>query len=637
MNLTVREVLNRYGPALAMVGALFLLVVFIPGNGTTGFNQASDSAGVQTSPTGGGTPTGTGTEIFTPQAGFDTASTGAVAGGGTGVGSGGGSGGAAAAKAGTGGVVNPGAGNVRGSGTVEQATWNASHGPGNYPLPGPDTICRADGAMPDFSQYAPKCLPKFSGDNGGATSPGVTADKIKLVWYYDETNAATQATLVGIGAADSEEVRTAQVNAFVRHYNTHLETYGREVVVEKFYGTGDPQDDNVLRADAVAIAQNLKPFAVFHHSVALGAAFSEELAARGVICLCTTSAPRSLYNDFKPYLYTVLPVLEEYYVNIAEYVGKRLQNAPAKHAGAPPVGRPTFNDVRKFGLVFLEGSGSEVNPRVQPVVDEFKKELAKYGAKLEIDIGYQFDIAQSQAQATNVIGQLVAAGVNHVIIVGDPLYPIFLTKAATQQGYNPEWMITGTGLIDTTFFGRTYDPAQWQHAFGMSPLWVFASTIEKTSGWRTMNHHDTTSAKGAGVNVTQSPIQLLVTGVHYAGPKLTPQTLAAGLFAAPAVGGKINAPLVKFTELNMGAIKDMTEVWWDVERTGKDELDKTAAGMLVKANGGQRYQPGQWPSAPPSVFGDDPNGVTTTDLPETFDHDADGHTHASDPPCRSCG
>src|SRR3712207_3529571 len=125
------------------------------------------------------------------------------------------------------------------------------------------------------------------------------------------------------------------------------------------------------------------------------------------------------------------------------------------------------------------------------------------------------------------ISQLINAGVNNVIFVGDPLYPIFLTQAATQQQYFPEWLHTGTGLTDTTFFGRTYDQAQWTHSFGMSVLWVFADTIQKTSGWRTFNHHDTRSPKGVGVNVTQSPIQLISTGVHYAGPKLTPETFAA--------------------------------------------------------------------------------------------------------------
>ena len=48
--------------------------------------------------------------------------------------------------------------------------------------------------------------------------------------------------------------------------------------------------------------------------------------------------------------------------------------------------------------------------------------------------------------------------------------PIYLTKAATEQNYFPEWVITGTVLTDTTALGRLYDQKQWAHAFGLSSL-----------------------------------------------------------------------------------------------------------------------------------------------------------------------
>jgi hypothetical protein len=624
VDLTLKELLDRYGPALAVVAALALLAALVPGNID---RPSSVVAGGQA-----GADTAGDTETFTAQDGFTSSGGSTVTTDGTArTGTTGGD------PAATGGGADAAAGGGDGGGGGEAAAFSGAWGPGNYPPPGPDTACREDGAMPDFSLYAARCLPRWAGDNGGATSQGVTADTIKIVWYNDDQNPATQAALAGIGASDSDAVVRAQIQAFARYYNLHLETYGREIVIEEFQGTGDPQNDQVLRSDAVAIAQNLKPFAVFHHNVAIGGAFTEELGARGVICLCSTSSPRSLYADFAPYAYTILPVLEEYYTNIAEYVGKRLNGKPAEHAGPPPLGRGGFNDQRTFGLVFLEGSGADVNPRIKPAVDFFKQELATYGAKLEADIGYQFDIAQNQAQATNIIGQLVTAGVNHVIFVGDPLYPIFLTGEATRQGYNPEWMITGTGLLDTTFFGRTYDQNQWSRAFGMSPLWVFSEDAGQSSGWRTLDHVQPGIEKGAGANVVQSPIQLLSTGVHYAGPELNPQNFAAGLFAAPAVGGRVNAPLVKFTEANPGAIKDFVEVWWDVDGSGRDELNNNGRGILVKSNNGARYQAGQWPQERPYAFGDDPAPIFRTQEKETFDHDADGHTHDGDPPCRSCG
>lgn len=627
MNLTVKEVLERYGPALAMIAALVGLVVFIPSN-------AEDDAQIGTDVATDGTVGTDSTVLDTGNAplteggqleGSTTQDSGDI----TGVTSGGG--GTTPGNTAAGGTA-PGA--TAGSTAPGGGVWGPEHGPGNYPAPGPETECREDGAMPGFSQFSNPCVPMFDGDNGGATAQGVTGDAVKVVWYNNDVDPATEAALQGAGAGDTDTEIRHDIEVFFRYYNLHRETYGREVKLEIFEGTGPSDDDNVLRADAVAIAQNLKPFAVFHHQVALAPAFTEELAARGVICVCTTSRSRSLYLDSAPYAYTILPVLDEYYSNIAEFVGKRLNGQPPKYAGAEPPGRLGFNETRKFGLIYLEGSGSDVDPRIKPVVDQFKQELAQHGAKLEIDIGYQFEIAQAQQQANNIMGQLISAGVNNVIFVGDPLYPIFLTQAATNNAYFPEWLITGTGLVDTTFFGRTYDQTQWAHAFGFSPLWVFAPLTE-SSGWNSHDHIDPGSHKGVGVNVYQSPIQTIFSGIHLAGPVLTAQTWADGLFAAPAVGGTINAPLVKFTRQNPGALKDFVEVWWDPNRTGMDEQDRQGAGMLVKAKGGARYQLTQWPQKAPFAFGDDPNPITTTDKPEIFPHG--GHNHNNDPPCRSCG
>lgn len=614
MNLTVKEVLERYGPALAMIAALIGLVVFIPGNASrTELSADASTSGDVASPDliDTGEP-----DLITADDGTGTQTTTASTTGGSG-------GTTPASEA---------PGETAPQSTAPQASGPI--GPGNWPSPGPETECRPDGKMPGFSQYAPLCFPVFNGDNGGATSQGVTGDTIKIVWYNDQTNAATQAALVGAGAGDTDATIRNDIQNFIRYFNLHTETWGREIVLEEFQGSGDPTDDNVLRADAVQIANNMKPFAVFHHSVAISSAFSEELAAKGIICMCTTSSARSFYTDNAPYAYSILPTMDEYFTIISEYIGKRLRTDPAKYAGT---NLKVSNDSRKYGLIYLVGSGNDVNPRIEPVVDHFKQELAQYGIELSHSVAYQYDIAAASGQGSNIMGQMISKGVNHIIFIGDPLTPIVYTQEADKQQYFPEWMVTGFGLTDTSFFGRVYSQTQWTHAFGLSPLWVFAP-LSKSSGYAAYHHINTSGTKqGVGVNVTQSPIQTLANGIQYAGPTLTAENFREGLFAAPAVGGTINAPLVKFTPENPAALKDWVEVWWDGNRSGKDEQDRQGRGMLVKANNGARYQPGQLPQQPPFVFGSDPAPITTTDKAEILPHGEDGHTHADDPPCRSCG
>ena len=617
MNLTMKEILDRYGPTIAVVVVLAALVILMPGNG-------SDGSGDQATGAVAGAPLGSSGS----GSGVGGATGGSVTGGSSSVGVG-----SSTRSAGTpGGAPIEATANftpTEGAATV----WGPEHGPGNYPAPGPDTACNPDGSMPQFSQYSPQCVPKFTGDNGGATAMGVTGDSVLLVRYRPQEDPATRATLSAIGGADDPEDVDRAAKAFVRYFNVHNETYGREVKYVTFDGTGDPASDEVNRADAVAIAEELKPFAVVHLASSSTQAFSGELAARGVICVCTTSNARGYYAETAPYVWTILPVVEEYYETITEYWAKRLKDKPAKWAGTNV---RVSNDVRKFGLIYLEGVGDVISPWAKKSKEYFDQLLAEQGMQLSKAVAYTFDIQQQQQQSTNIMGQMIDAGVNVITCVCDPLYPIFLTAEATRQGYYPEWFINGVALQDTTFFGRTYDQQQWSHAYGFSPLWVFTDDKADSSGYRVYHHTEDGGFEGNGVNVWQAPVQTVFNGIHYAGPRLTPETWSQGLFLAPARGGKVNAPLVKFTPQDPGAIKDWVEVWWDANGTGNDELTKPGKGILQKAQKGVRYTLGKWPSVDPYAFTDDPSPIFVSTEKETFDHDADGHRHDDDPPCRSC-
>jgi len=60
-------------------------------------------------------------------------------------------------------------------------------------------------------------------------------------------------------------------------------------------------------------------------------------------------------------------------------------------------------------------------------------------------------------------------GISDVILVTDPIDPIYLTSAATKQITSPMDRY-GSALTDQTHFGRLYDQTQWRHAFGLSLL-----------------------------------------------------------------------------------------------------------------------------------------------------------------------
>lgn len=419
---------NRYRPFLSLVVALVLVVAFLPGDGDEGAQLDSAGGGADTEVAMGGSDTST--------------TVAGDAGGGAG-GAGGGSGGRA--------------------GSTGGRTGAAGGGPLAVPKgAGPDCD-PATGRIrvPTFS--APPCVPAFSGSNGGSTAQGVTKDAITVVMYQPQVDPATDAALTAAGASNTPDEQLATMKDYVDYFNAHYETYGRKVVIVNKRGSGEADDDAAAKADAVDIATSVKPFAVFGGTA--NNAFVTEIASRKILCICTTSQPQELYERYHPYVgYTTLMGSTQGYIHRAEYVGKRLAGRNAKYAGSVPLQQAR----RAFGLLYFETPDNAYKSGV----DFFERELSKYGVSLEVRLAYTGppNLATTQEQARPFIQRMVDEGVTSVIFSGDPISPAIFTREATRQNYFPEWIITGSALTDTTVFGRTYDPAQWRNAFGISFL-----------------------------------------------------------------------------------------------------------------------------------------------------------------------
>ena len=630
--MTMKDFLDRYGPTLAVAVVLTLLVVLLPGNakedsvvnvGTDGF---SATEGAVASDPALDAPVEGETAVADPAAGTTTATGGTTSGGTTSrtVAAG------AAPKPG----AAPAAGDVGNNVTVNRPIVNpAAAAKGiTFGEGGPD--CRADKRQKAIAITAPPCATGWvnGSDNGGATAKGVIRDKVLVTWFQSQPNAATQAALTGAGASDSDEDTARMYKALFKYHNQHFQTYGREIVVQEVKASGANDNEEAMRSDAVKIANQIGAFANYGGPTVL----AEELAQRGVVCICTTSLTKDFYTRNPPYIFSGLPTVDEYYINLAEYTGNRLAGKPAKFAG--DIQERTKE--RKFGLIWIEGTGARVSPDAKKAKDFYVSELAKYGVKLSADVSYLFDIARAGEQSTGMIGKMKSAGVNNLLIVGDPLYPIFITQEASRQAYFPEWFISGTGLIDTTFFGRTYDPAQWQNAFGISPLWVFWKTKATSAGYKEYFHGGGTGSEGVAINTIRTAPAIIFAGIQLAGPNLTADNFARGLFSSPAFGGTPSVPKIGFTRESPTAVDDFSEVWWNPNGTGKDEVDKEGKGILMKSNGGQRYLAGQWTRIDPQVFAGAPNSVYTDDNPPGGHHSGhtdDGHSHPATLKCFSCG
>ena len=465
--------------------------------------------------------------------------------------------------------------------------------------------------------FAAECFANVD-DNGGATDDGVTADTIKIVVYLaPEQDAVLDFITAAIANDDTNEQVRATYEGYVELFNATYQTYGRTVELEFLEGSGQSTDEVAARADAVRAVEEMGAFAVWG-SPALTNAWSEEIAARGVICIgCFGVDPPD------PNVFTTLPSADQGYMNLAEYVLQKLVGEPAVHAGDEAM----HATERVLGHLFIESSEDSVAN-----AEQFRTLLQEGGGDLAEQLPYTLDPARLQEQATSIVAQLKDAGVTTLIVSTDPIALATFTREATAQEYFPEWVIGPSVLVDTAAFGRTYDQQQWAHAFGLSPL----GARTDPDSFETM--YEWFFGEEAPANDTEGVIwpnpAIFFTALQEAGPNLTTETLRAGLYARAPESGSITAPSFSYGDhglypgVDQAGIDDFTEIWWDAEETGPDELEREGTGMYRYVDGARRYYLGAWPDDL-RVFEDEGAVTIFTELPPS---EADRVCSACEPP-----
>jgi hypothetical protein len=447
---------------------------------------------------------------------------------------------------------------------------------------------------------AVQCVPPFSGDNGGATAQGVTRDKIKVVAVIAREDPGTATILRAAGIYNSPDEMMATTRDYTEMFQAYYETYGRKIDLVRLDPSGT--DEASGRADAIKVATEIKAFAAMDNVLGQGGvynrAFATELAARKITCLCTVGQRLNFYLQNAPYLFSQFFSSDETYMILAEYIGKRLWNRKARWAGDALY--QTQN--RKLGFTYADTADGQA----KPVVDFFEQELAKYGAKLTSRVAY-IDATQD---ARTVVSRLKSDGVTTVMIGNTPAITTALfTQEATRQAYFPEWIVSGgAGRNDTAVFGRTSDQAQWQHAFGISELWVRAAPALHDE-YRLHQWHFGRGPTASGLyrGIYDRPWMLL-TGIHLAGPNLTGQSFRDGLFkfryrqsqGLMTIRYSLGKGIKPWDDYIM--YDGLVEVWWDPNTAGPDEYNNTAPGIYRFVDGGKRYGIGEWPTEEPHVF-----------------------------------
>ena len=497
--------------------------------------------------------------------------------------------------------------------------------------------CDADsiqgwGTFPVITTTAgPYCVAPAPKDNGGATSRGVTATKIKVVVVLPSPVDTGVGARNDTGSINRATGHPPTIEAVIRDswaaFSHAYETWGREV--EFAFITSSGLDETAQRADVVTVEEAKPMFVINADSRGL-----ETLAAtlaKDKYVVYSMSATPEQTQALAPYLYGGFDSAANL-TNAAEFIGKQVVGGKAEFAGDASM----HSQPRKLGLVYADGAD----------LDTFNSTFTRYKGKLATPaLSYAAngsplgDPTSADEAAPTIITKLKASGVTSVILFTDIAMTGSLTKAATKQEYEPEWIITGAQYQDVTILARNYDQQQWAHTFGIANL---PPALKVTSGqnpFGSLADWYWGPTQGSVSAVPQSMAQFLANAIMFAGPTLTPKNIASGLFAVPGRGGYAWRSVASTqtgygrtggqkqpSYLNMGA--DYAPIWYDADTTGPSNgLSAVAKGVNWYVDGGTRYVVGTWPTKKLNFF--DKKGAVYEVTPDP----ADVGTPA---PCTGC-
>jgi hypothetical protein len=436
--------------------------------------------------------------------------------------------------------------------------------------------------------YSPPCV-AFSGDNGGATSRGVTADTIKVTWRLTADTATAGAVQAAVGSGVDITDTPADIRRTIAglqdFFNARYQLYGRKLDVDVFDGRGSGADELVgagqdgANADAVTVADEKKAFV----DASVGTApYADALARRGVIASGVDYTSDQWYAERHPYVWGGVSCSQSLR-QMASYMDRRIFGGTADHAGGDLKGRP-----RKIAMISPE------NSFYQDCVRTFLAAIGAEGNSIAENLTYALDINTVSQDTSAIVAKLVADGITSVICFTDPVSPLFYTAKATQQRYFPEWLTVGTAATDADIAGQQYDQQQWVHAFGIRSL--TENTARRASvayaAFKSMRPNE--EPAGLALFGIYSRLLQIAIAIQGAGPNLTPETFGKGWQSYPGGTGLFGAWRGRPGDHTFQV--DADEVYWDPTRTS---TYNGLPGAYVPIS--PRYEVGQWPAGKPAV------------------------------------
>ncbi|MGH9158142.1 MAG: ABC transporter substrate-binding protein [Acidimicrobiales bacterium] len=462
--------------------------------------------------------------------------------------------------------------------------------PGALPPVTTASNCAGGPLQDGNTAYSPPCLRWNRTDNGGATNRGVTGNEIVVAYRETEMSSgdsdrdskfAQEAKKRGL--TDTPEDRARSRDALLEYFNSRYELYGRKVRLVSYKGRGSTLKEfggagqEEANADALKVAQEIGAFADLS---ATTQPYLDALVRQKVVSFGGIHLPAENYQARAPYAWGQLIDCTTLLQGATDLISKRFTpGTPAARAGSAAM----RSQPRTYGLLVPD------DPVYSQCIDGARGRLKAAGVSFAKEIRYGLDFSKMQQEAPNIAAQLKQAGVTTVVLFTDPALPYFLTGAATQQDYWPEWLVTGTVLTDVDVVGQFYDQDQWQFAAGQSFLSDLYQGNESESyrAYKAIRSDEPAITR----DLYYFPLLMLFIGLQMAGPNLTPETFQAGMFSYPPRNGSLGR--WSFAPGDYTAVDDAREIYYD--RNALSAFNGRA-GRYITLHGGRRFRGASWPA-----------------------------------------
>lgn len=497
---------------------------------------------------------------------------------------------------GTGSTGSGSTGTKAGSGTKSSASGTGGTGAAGTPSatanPGQTVPCGAFQVAND--PYSPPCYKWGGGDNFGATSMGVTADKITITARIQAFDNGLLDALSRLANAkipnEPRSVIENTIKALVQFANDHFTFYGRKLDLQLYEGVGKVEvevqgggQDGAER-DADKVGKDLKAFADIS---GISPPYVEALAKRKVLSFGAPYLSRDWLTRVRPYAWSPLTDCSTVVESVGSFYNQKLGGKPATLAEGALKGQP-----RKVAIIAPDNSWYQecVNAGIKIIQD------GGHGGDIALNLPYKIDLSSITPQADAIMAKLKGGGITTVICGCDPIMLSTMTGKATGQGYYPEWEQTGVAFTDQDLLGSIMDKAQWKHAFGVA-FSGQSGAIEAGIGYQAAKSVLKNQPVSQAADLIYSNIEMLAIGIQMAGPKLTPESFEKGMFSYPQRTGSQGT--WKFGPGDYTTSQDAREVYWDPRVISPQSKEP---GSWIDATG-KRFPIGQFPAGDPKTCG----------------------------------